>query len=366
MSEVTRRQLLGLTGATLAELNAALTVHPTSVAEARPLPSKKHYACPPPAPSTPKQTKQQRIVPTPPTGVLFGNPIVKPLASNGAFMAFCTATFYLTGTTMLAAIYADGTLTTPLPNPLTADSTGSFPAVYLDPNVIYRVVIKAPTGVLVSDTDPYVPSSVALLTQSLIGKSLYPRTPAEVAVNATIVNANYPPMYVDRYGTNTSPGVTSMVAAFNTAIAVAQNNGGTVRYGASGVYFVDGPIDCTTDTCGNQNGVTIRPDITNNDGSPAATIFARHTGNAVFDCTGNTCIEFENVGIQTDTSVFPKTSILLARAVTSSGNNSQVNRLTRCRLFGSYSIATGALRATMICGSIHAPESRHGHPTLVG
>lgn len=152
---------------------------------------------------------------TTPTGVLFQNPIVKPLSSNGTFLANCTATFFLTGTTTPATVYADGTLTTPLANPVTADASGTFVAVYLDPAVVYRVQIKTSTGTLISDTDPVVPAPG--LTQSGIGFVFYPRTPIEISAGITPVNYFYPQGNVLRYGNNSAPGVTDMTAAFNAA-----------------------------------------------------------------------------------------------------------------------------------------------------
>ena len=53
------------------------------------------------------------------------------------------AFFYLSGTTTLEDVFEDDGLTTPLANPVIADSAGFFPElVYLDPAKEYRVVIK--------------------------------------------------------------------------------------------------------------------------------------------------------------------------------------------------------------------------------
>jgi len=137
---------------------------------------------------------------TTPVGALFYNPVAKPLSSNGTFMSGCTATFYLTGTTTAATIYADGALTTPLANPLSADASGTFVPIYLDPDVIYRVQIKTSTGSLISDTDPYIPSGLSNLTQQGLGKVFYPQTAAEVSASVTPVDYFYPQGDVRRYG----------------------------------------------------------------------------------------------------------------------------------------------------------------------
>jgi parallel beta-helix repeat protein len=151
------------------------------------------------------------------TGILFQNPIVKPLSPNGQFMSGCTATFFLTGTTTLTPIFADGGLTTPLANPLSADASGTFSAVYLDPSVVYRIQIKTSTGVLISDTDPYIPSSLNNLTQGLIGQTLYPKTAAETAASITPTNFAYVPGDVRRYGA-ACDGNTNDTTAINNAL----------------------------------------------------------------------------------------------------------------------------------------------------
>jgi len=65
------------------------------------------------------------------------------------------AYFYLTGTTTLEDVFEDDGLTTPLANPVIANSAGFFPElVYLDPTVAYRCVIKTSADVTISDADP--------------------------------------------------------------------------------------------------------------------------------------------------------------------------------------------------------------------
>lgn len=180
---------------------------------------------------------------TTPIGVLFQNPLVKPLSSNATFMSACTATFYKTGTTTPATIYADGTLTTPLANPLTADASGTFPAVYLDPTVIYRVILKTSAGVLVSDTDPYVPSSLSSLSANVIGGFLYPVVAAETALSIVPVSLQYPPAHAYRYGTNTTPGSTDMTSAVTTALTVGRTGGFVVQIPQTEVLFTTSTVD---------------------------------------------------------------------------------------------------------------------------
>ena len=61
------------------------------------------------------------------------------------------AFFYLSGTTTLEDVFEDDALTTPLANPVIADSAGFFPElVYLDPTKEYRVVIKTSADVTIA------------------------------------------------------------------------------------------------------------------------------------------------------------------------------------------------------------------------
>ncbi|MES3054893.1 hypothetical protein O6V14_04555 [Sphingomonas faeni] len=76
--------------------------------------------------------------------------------------------FYLTGTTTLATVYADGALTTPLANPVSADALGQLPDIYMPDAVIYRVRIVDRKGLpLGSDIDPYYPGQAVAIVPSL-------------------------------------------------------------------------------------------------------------------------------------------------------------------------------------------------------
>ncbi len=66
-----------------------------------------------------------------------------------------------------------------------------------------------------------------------------PVSAAETAASVVPVNLYYPVGYVDRYGTNTTPGTTSMVTAITNAIAViVQQGGGAVVFKDGADYFV--------------------------------------------------------------------------------------------------------------------------------
>lgn len=54
--------------------------------------------------------------------------------------------FYENETTTLATVYADSTLTTPLTNPVAADSSGQFPGIWADDANLFSVTVDAPYG----------------------------------------------------------------------------------------------------------------------------------------------------------------------------------------------------------------------------
>jgi hypothetical protein len=102
---------------------------------------------------------------TAPTGVLFYEPKAQPLASNGTLQPGAYYIFYLTGTTTSTPVYADGLLTTPLSQvpganqpSCTADSSGRFNPIYLNPAIVYRVQLYNANGSLRDDVDPFVPA----------------------------------------------------------------------------------------------------------------------------------------------------------------------------------------------------------------
>lgn len=75
----------------------------------------------------------------------------------------------------------------------------------------------------------------------------YAITAAEVSAGVTVVNTSLPVLTVDRYGTNTTPGTTSMTAAIKAAWLVAkQQGGGTIRFINGAVYAVNSDLDAAS------------------------------------------------------------------------------------------------------------------------
>jgi hypothetical protein len=173
------------------------------------------------------------------------------------------------------------------------------------------------------------------------------QTPAEIAAGVTPINKAYPPGYVDRYGTNTTPGTTDMTAAFNAAFKVAKNSGFDVVYGSTWPYLLTGPIDATQDAGSDQYGYSVR-----NIGHTAAfttnapgyaSILANHTGH-VFDCAGAILINWHDVSVGTITGGNePKTVWFCAR---NSAGSSSTHRWFGCSAIGTFSKTIRALVAT--------------------
>jgi hypothetical protein len=103
------------------------------------------------------------------TGMLFYDPIARPLSATGAVMPGANYNFFVSGTTNPATVFQDAALTLPFPaaalngsQPLfsvvTADGTGAMPPIFLNPVTIYRVQLYNSTWSLIEDVDPYVPS----------------------------------------------------------------------------------------------------------------------------------------------------------------------------------------------------------------
>jgi hypothetical protein len=92
------------------------------------------------------------------TAYLYYEPRARPLSSTTlTVIPNATLTFYFSGTTNLAPIYATSSTTgAQLANPISADGSGLFPVIYVDPNVTYRTILKDVNGVTKEDTDPAV------------------------------------------------------------------------------------------------------------------------------------------------------------------------------------------------------------------
>jgi hypothetical protein len=100
-------------------------------------------------------------------GLLLAQPVFRAVDATGAPIAGAQLQFYLTGTTTPNPVYSSAALSTPLSNPVVADSGGLFAPMWLDPTVTYRVQLLTAAGALVQDIDP-VSESVVEATQAQV------------------------------------------------------------------------------------------------------------------------------------------------------------------------------------------------------
>ena len=98
----------------------------------------------------------------------------------------------------------------------------------------------------VTTANPIVIGSSSITFTLRYGANVrYDITAAETSAAVTIVNDNYKPGVVPRYGTNTTPGSTSMAAAAQAALDQAQESGGSPVYFPADNYLIDAQLTVT-------------------------------------------------------------------------------------------------------------------------
>jgi hypothetical protein len=78
--------------------------------------------------------------------------------SSGNPYSGALAYFYATGTSTPKAVYTNEALTIAHANPVVADSSGRWPAIYLATDAAYSIVIKTAAGVTIYSEDPHRPA----------------------------------------------------------------------------------------------------------------------------------------------------------------------------------------------------------------
>ena len=137
---------------------------------------------------------------------------------------------YVAGTSTPQATYTDSTMGTPNLNPVKLNASGQA-AVWLDPTKVYKFILTDALGNTVDQVDQVQGSLTASVLFLVLGLR---QTPAEAAAGITPVNLQYAPGTVDRYQTNTIPGITLMIPGITAAIAVVKQQGG------GRIVFLDG------------------------------------------------------------------------------------------------------------------------------
>lgn len=150
---------------------------------------------------------------------------VTALDANGTPISGATLTFYVTGTTTPASVYSSAALSTPLANPLTADSAGRFAAVYLDPAVTYRAILKDASGSTIKDVDPVTNVTATDLSFTQTGTG---------AAARTVLSKLREKVSVLDFGADDT-GVADCSDAVREAIDSLPSGGGTVFF-PKGIY----------------------------------------------------------------------------------------------------------------------------------
>ena len=81
------------------------------------------------------------------------DPRFQALDANGMPLSGANLTFYRAGTTTKISIYMDSGATTPHANPVSTDSSGTFPAIFLATVEDYKFILKNASGVTVQTVD---------------------------------------------------------------------------------------------------------------------------------------------------------------------------------------------------------------------
>jgi hypothetical protein len=153
---------------------------------------------------------------------IFTLPSQQALDTAANVLSGATLTFSLTSTSTPTNAYSDSSLSTPVANPLSANAAGVFIPVFLDPAIIYRVVLKTAAGAVLQTWDP---ANEQLLSQAIIAGLLWPRTQPEVSATVTPINySRFPSPWKDisRFVSDNT-GLTDVAAQFRNAIAAEKN-----------------------------------------------------------------------------------------------------------------------------------------------
>lgn len=84
-------------------------------------------------------------------------PSQQPVQSTGLPYTGGQLFFYLSGTNTPTPTYADSGLTTPNTNPVILDSSGNAGNVFLDPSIVYKIVLENSAGASIWTYDPVYP-----------------------------------------------------------------------------------------------------------------------------------------------------------------------------------------------------------------
>jgi hypothetical protein len=141
--------------------------------------------------------------------------------------------FFLTTTTTPTPVYTTSALNVTHTQPVEADASGVFPAIYLDPSIAYKATYAESDDSLIYTVDP---ANDDLLSPESVGAALYPRSAIEITAGVT--PTNYFRAYDDprRFGA-TGDGVTDDSAAV-VACGKVIRLGQSIKWDTNATYLV--------------------------------------------------------------------------------------------------------------------------------
>ena len=163
------------------------------------------------------------------------------------------------------------------------------------------------------------------LTGALVTGFIHPILAVETSAGASVVNTGLPVGYVDRYGTNTSPGSTDMSSALQAAINVALYSDGSGQQGYPVRFLAGAYAIATLPTFGVLTNVQIPLDIggagrtatqlyyTGAASPTAGFLFTLPSGSYAHDFTMACSSASKCGGISVDGTVTPATYVLIER-----------------------------------------------------
>jgi hypothetical protein len=171
---------------------------------------------------------------------IFQLPPQHPLSAAGRVLPGAKAYFYLTETDTPTDTYQDAELDTEHANPVVADSGGRFPAIYLDPEVTYKVTIKDANDVLLYTIDPANPDTLQQEVSSTVAGSDgagvigYRRTESG-SVASTVHSVLSRIVWLEDFGGAPGDGDNS-AAMYAAEAALAAMGGGTIKIATPGEW----------------------------------------------------------------------------------------------------------------------------------
>lgn len=156
-----------------------------------------------------------------------GTPYREAQSCLGTAFANSTYKFFLSGTSTPANVYQNGTLTTAFPTPgvVTSDNFSRFPAIYLDPSVIYKVQFFDKTSALRWTVDPYTSQLATVGTSSLSAFGFQIALTGEVIIDAPNTGGTGVSLTLNSGALGTAALSITGTAAGNSALIV--NNSAT-------------------------------------------------------------------------------------------------------------------------------------------